>query len=392
MKRIETIGLIALAALALTAVFGVGSASAATTLCKVNTEPCAEADRYPASTSIEASATNVATEGSFWFSMCNTSTLSGKTSEQAGTPLQVEITSLKFSGCGSCKSAASTASWSGSVSATSGGNGSLTAKETNLLFSECAGTSATCKFGAAETTVPVTGGSSPYIEFSKVPLGFKGGSWGESNCGALIRITGKYNIGKPKPMYVRTNLISGLCSENVAVCPSAHTYAAGTALAAALKSETSFVTAGTLKETCTGSSLAGETTSQSGVAVPLEISALTMSGCKPCTSAAALNLPYSAEVTQTGGGNGTVTVKSSGAGKPQFSFDKCVFGAGSCKFDATELSLELQGGNPAKLVANNAPLSFAGGTLGEGFCGSTTTLSATYELSAPAPLFATQRE
>lgn len=171
-----------------------------------------------------------------------------------------------------------------------------------------------------------------------------------------------------------------LCSVNTSPCPAGNTYGKGTAIKAQLVAgTTSTMTSGFVNISCTESTISGKTTSEGGAgAVTGTISSVTWKGCTSglgaCT-ASALNTPWSAEVTGSGG-NGTMSISGAGG--------KFTCGGVTCEYSASKASVSVSGGNPATIKASNISFSKIGG----GFlCSSTAAWSGTYEATAPKPLF-----
>jgi hypothetical protein len=173
-----------------------------------------------------------------------------------------------------------------------------------------------------------------------------------------------------------------LCSTNTNPCTGTK-YGSGTKISAQLKSGThATLTTSITNVTCTKSTVAGSTTNAEGHG---EISTFTFSGCTSSNGTActvkAVNLNYTATAKASGGGNGTLTISpKAGGGKPGASVE-----CGSlinCTFTVSSITLGVTGGNPATIVANNETLERTGG-----LCPSTATWHATYEVTAPKPLF-----
>ena len=193
-------------------------------------------------------------------------------------------------------------------------------------------------------------------------------------------ITGIFGVGSASATV--------LCKQAKVPCPAESTYHAGSAIEATLKSGTTVQLGAPLSETCTGSTLSGEATAETGGPLPIKITSLTLSGtCNPCKTAAATNLPYSGGVEYTSSGNASVNVENGGSGTPHLAFSACTFLKLTCTFGVGKGGWSMQGGNPATLVANKVPLVFEGGTGGTGLCGETSSLSATYEISNPKPVY-----
>jgi len=184
-----------------------------------------------------------------------------------------------------------------------------------------------------------------------------------------------------------------LCKTNAAKCAQADQYPSGTQFQASLQSKTSLTLSGAgYGLTCSGSTLSGSTSAQSGEPLLAKISALTLAGCKAaagmnCTFSAA-GLPYSATFARNeefgleGASEGTLAASASGQFNPGIHYSCNSLGA-NCTYDFADLSLEVNGGSPATLVANEVPLVNAGLSP----CAEEVTLSATYNVSTPSPLF-----
>lgn len=171
-----------------------------------------------------------------------------------------------------------------------------------------------------------------------------------------------------------------LCSVNTSPCPAGNTYGKGTAIKAQLVAGTnSTMASGFVNISCSESTISGKTTNEGGAgAVTGTISSVTWKGCTSglgaCT-ASALNTPWSAEVTGSGG-NGTMSISGAGG--------KFTCGGTTCEYSASKASVSVSGGNPATIKASSISFSKIGG----GFlCSSTASWSGTYEATAPKPLF-----
>jgi hypothetical protein len=136
--------------------------------------------------------------------------------------------------------------------------------------------------------------------------------------------------------------------------------------------------------TCKTSSTAVKNTAESGSPLPGEVTSLSFGECTSSSNAActvtSVGTPWTGSVAWTSGGNGTLTVANGGARV------SCGFGFLQCRFGAKSLSLEIQGGNPAKVIANKVPLEM---TAEEGFlkCPTEAKWTATYETTSPTALW-----
>jgi len=136
---------------------------------------------------------------------------------------------------------------------------------------------------------------------------------------------------------------------------------------------TKAVLAGTLKVECSVSTVEG-TTNSSGVG---EITNATWSNCTNCPEIKALNLPWKAHATTGTPPNGTMTVEN-----PSVLLGKCLGGFANCVASAKSVVLDVDGGEPALILAISEPLTM---TTESGFgCGSTGTWTASYEALTPS--------
>lgn len=220
MKYIKILGLAAIAAMALTAFVGAGTASAAkTVLCKANETPCSPANTYAAKTKIVAglkAGTNakLKTEGGFVNPTveCTTSAVEGETSEIEGEPLKGKITVLSFGGCsaagfGKCTATAKNLPYNaaittdpksepetmgdGILTVTSGGTGNPGAEVV------CEKIAAPCVYSAVSFALTIKGGNPAEVIASALPL-----SGGVFPCPPKATWTATYTITSPKPLFV----------------------------------------------------------------------------------------------------------------------------------------------------------------------------------------------
>lgn len=165
-----------------------------------------------------------------------------------------------------------------------------------------------------------------------------------------------------------------LCSVNTNPCPEANRYTS-VSVEAALETGTEAVLSGPVAVKCNTSTVKGASEGTSGNPLKGKITGLTFGPtCTGCTTVTSEALPYVADVKATGGGNGTLTVLS-----PKVKLANCPLGI-SCTASASEVVLDVVGGNPAKVLAKEEPItlscSFEKGKW-----------DATYVVSTPKPLF-----
>ena len=205
----------------------------------------------------------------------------------------------------------------------------------------------------------------------------------------LIKMLGLSAIGALVAMaFVGAGSASAvtLCEANESPCT--HKYPSGTVIKTKLAAGTTAILKGEPIGTveCSVSTGEGKTTAESASPLPGEITSLSFTSCTLAGTACTVtveHLPFFASLTSSGGGNGTLTAKSSGAGRPQAlvkcgSLLKCIFGA-------NEVSLKAEGGNPGFLKAEGIELEREGGI---GFvCPNEAKWTAKYEVEAPKPVF-----
>jgi len=182
---------------------------------------------------------------------------------------------------------------------------------------------------------------------------------------------------------------SELCSTNTAPCTGTK-YGQDTTISAQLKSGTvAFLTNSISNVACKKSTVLITTTNAGTTGEPVKGQApspngLTFSECSTASGTACTvtvqNLAYNGTLTATTKGNGTLTVQSGGSGDPGATV-VCGFLI-NCTFSTASATLSFTGGSPAVAAANGISLSRSGG-----FCPSTSTWDAEYEVTSPKPLF-----
>ncbi len=181
---------------------------------------------------------------------------------------------------------------------------------------------------------------------------------------------------------------SELCSTNTAPCTGTM-YPEKTAISAKLKGSTvATLTTSTGTVRCAKSTVGGETTNTgtTGEAVFGTITSLTFTECKLAffftCSIASVGLPATAEVAATGGGKGSMTVTEDGSGEPGATVE-CFGGGLNCTFTTPDITLDVNGGNPAIVVASQEELVAEGTECPT----EVSKWDAEYEVTAPKPLF-----
>jgi FG-GAP-like repeat/Subtilase family/Peptidase inhibitor I9 len=180
--------------------------------------------------------------------------------------------------------------------------------------------------------------------------------------------------------------LSALCKASGGTCSPENQYAANTTVQ--MSSTNAYIATPvppyTMKIKCAESSLEGKTTAKAATRLPLEISALTLTGCNHgCTTATAQNLPYAGHLGWLEGDNGRLEVTDGGKGSPAIHLQCAEIGGLDCTL-SFEPQLDLQGGNPASLLATDEPLGIGGAS-----CPliDPTKFTATYTINSPKPLY-----
>jgi len=182
------LGIAVVAALAVTAFVGAGSASA-TTLCKTESENCTEANQYASGAAIVAESTEAVLTGSVAVQCA--SKIKITTNAKSGKPLTATVNELTWSGCkGGCSAATTTTLPTGSIEGTKGTNGksgTITAKGAVVKLTGCFGFF-TCTATAAEAKLAFNGGAigTANAKAANVPVtisGFGCGTEGTWNAG-----------------------------------------------------------------------------------------------------------------------------------------------------------------------------------------------------------------
>jgi hypothetical protein len=203
MKHMKMLGLCLVAAMALMALVGAGTASA-TKLCKENKTPCPAGSTITSGTAIKGQLV-AGTEAVFTTSLltvkCPESTIEGKTTNAgggAGVNVKGEITAVSWKNCKSGSTACTTTAlglpWLSEVSG-SAGSGTMTVSKVAGKFT-C---SVTCEYEAASAATSVTGGSPANVKASSVSFKKIGGSF---LCPSTATWSSEYEITTPKPLFV----------------------------------------------------------------------------------------------------------------------------------------------------------------------------------------------
>ena len=168
MKYLKMLGLVSVAAVALTAVAGAGSASAHATLCKESTIPCGSS--YKSGEHVTATAGTTR----FTAGLEVSCTSSKATIELTGSGGEGKMTSLTFSGCtasgGACTVTAGGLPYSGQADVSgTGPNGTLTLASGEASVN-CPGIGLTCTYSVTPLNLPIDGGSTAFLTVNGVEM------------------------------------------------------------------------------------------------------------------------------------------------------------------------------------------------------------------------------
>jgi len=207
MKYVKMLGLAAVAAAALMAFVGAGTASA-TVLCSTNTNPCT-GTKYAAGTEIKSNlkaGTEAVLTAGFATVKCTESNVNGKVTSAgggAGVAVAGSISLLTFDSCNCAVTVLKNGELEVQSTATNG-NGSLTGKNSSVTIN-CSGVS--CIFGTAAAGTPigtVTGGGPATLK-AEAKLPYITGDASNFTC-TLGSGTGTWNASyeatAPNPLFV----------------------------------------------------------------------------------------------------------------------------------------------------------------------------------------------
>jgi hypothetical protein len=215
MKYLKMLGLAAVAAMALTALVGVGSAAAAgTTLCKTAETPCKAENHYGIGTAISGESSNATLTSSLGNVVCSKSTVGGKTTTTGSNKTNVEgtIDSLTFTSCTlttppflgggthSCTVSSINTPYKAVVADLGATKGSMTVTGTPGAKVDCGASVLRCQFTSSSVTLDVNSGNPATVVADKEPLirtVYEGGI-----CPSESAWDATYTVTAPKPLYI----------------------------------------------------------------------------------------------------------------------------------------------------------------------------------------------
>lgn len=178
MKLTKMLGLAVVAAIAVMAFAGAGTASA-TTLCKVKENPCAAANQYPTHTTILALSTKAVLSGSLPVTCHSHVTI--LVLEKGVLNVAGDITLLDWTSCKGCSPVTTTLLPSGTFMAVGSGGTITTTSATKVELKNCLGLGITCKAEASNVSLKFNGGkvgSTANAKAENVPVSLSGGLCG----------------------------------------------------------------------------------------------------------------------------------------------------------------------------------------------------------------------
>jgi hypothetical protein len=361
-----------------------------TTLCKTNTEgsSCAKANRYPASTTLQANSPAV-----IFYSVIEIeceSSLEGKTTAEAGDPLALAMSGGSFENCSEgCTVSMEHLPYAGSLTQTGGADGSLSfgdgGKGQPLLRISCAN-AWECTYSLP--AMSFKGGNPAQLTIPKTSLTRVGTSILDiCPTGPTMEAAGSgaYSVNSPKPAYVkRVSPETTLCKTNTegSSCAKANRYPASTTLQA---NSPAVIFYSVIEIECE-SSLEGKTTAEAGDPLALAMSGGSFENCSEGCTVSMEHLPYAGSLTQTGGADGSLSFGDGGKGQPLLRIS-CA-NAWECTYSLPAMSFK--GGNPAQLTIPKTSLTRVGTSILD-ICPTGPTMEAAgsgaYSVNSPKPAY-----
>jgi hypothetical protein len=377
MKHLKTIGLAMIAAAAMAALAGVGSAHATVLCTAADTPACATLNTYPAGTKLHFSApsgtSTSLTSGSNTISTCTGIKLQGKTTSKgsSGKAIELQIEELTWSGCSQTTDTVALGSLSiewikGTHEAKIVGSG--TQWTLGIFNTSCTyGTSAGVQLGT------LSSGETPTLKISSSIPRVAGGFL----CPSSAVLETELVVTEPHALFATDSKLEEgiLCKSTTTPCVDA--YGEATTIDADLNGSAVFESGGTPVATCTGGTIKGKTKNAGSntEAVTADIEALTWSGCSQTTTTVAKG---SLEIERIEGTeNGTVLGKDTQI-TLGISGTSCTYGFG----EESDLGALTGKEAPALDIDTDIP-KIAGGFL----CPASVRFKAEYKLTEPTPLY-----
>jgi hypothetical protein len=380
MKHLKLLAVTAMAAAAVFAAVGAGTAAAETVLCTQSASPCPAAKADGEGTEIKASlvaGTKSKITAGFKTIECGKSSITAKVTS-TGEKIGAGVEGLSFEEC-SCevkvlaKGTLELEHIAGSANATAKSTGTEVTTECSTIFGNVH-----CIYKTEATDLGTLEGGNPAklkvsVELPRLTT--------SALCNEKSLWEAEYEVSRPKPLFVEPEARheTVLCTESAVPCPAAKADGEGTEIKASLVSGTkSVVDSGGFSMECKKSSITAKVTS-TGKTIGTGVEGLSFEECGGCgvsvLKKGTLELEHIASTANA-------TVKSTGT--EVTTNCNTIFGTAHCiyKTEATDLGT-LEGGNPAKLKVSVELPRLATSSL----CNEKSLWEAEYEVTSPKPLY-----
>jgi hypothetical protein len=168
-----------------------------------------------------------------------------------------------------------------------------------------------------------------------------------------------------------------LCKTTESLCLESNQQKAGTVVKALGTNPTLL---GNLEQKCKHTELEYKTLAQMGNPLPVSITRLEFTGCEPCKTVTAENVPYTSSISMDAGGPYLIVVA-----ELRFTLGGCTLGQ-SCTFSAKGATFE--GNNvegKMEIAAKAVELLLVAGN--KAFCGGSSGMDATWYTTSPASTY-----
>lgn len=396
MTILRRIGLAAAVALVVMALGGPVSAFASeTTICKSaeDTPYCKSEDSYPSGTTFKATSSKVTIAGDGGVIIeCSESALEGQTTAASGdaVPLTLDWTldSCTNNYKQKCTTEVVEGGYDGSLKRTSEQGGTLTVALTGFpegpgWHLNCEGSWCSLEFNPTNPALSFDGGASAEVTATTVPMKSFGPWWWCPSYNPTFTAT--YTVDSPEPAYLAAPATveshTRLCKVDESPCQIGNTYPLGTMIEA--EAPTLKVQSKNFTIDCGKSTLSAKTQAVGAEPLPLGNVTFSLSGCKS-TQIGNCSVQTSAMPIQS-----WITA---GEGHPYHNPYLALYSSWS--FDCTALDCEVSTEGALASLSHSeekAVLVYEGAALNQegGLCGSMVSLTATFTVTAPEPLFAT---
>lgn len=378
MKHLKMLGLVVIAAAALTALAVAGSAQATVLCTSPDTPGCTVSHTYAVGTEFQFSQNSGAsirfTSGATTITTCTGNKIKGKNTSTMAETIKSPIEELTWTGCDhtvdTLRDGELSIQWIK-------GTYNATVKATNSEWTmTISGVSCTYAFGESTTLGVLTGGENPLLTFSVPVKKLAGGI----ACPAEIGLDDELAVTAPHALYVVGETGSAyeegiLCKSTTTPCGDA--YGKETTIDTDVTGSAAFESGGSPIATCTGGTLKAKTENAGSnlAAVTAPVESLTWSGCSQTTTTIAKG---SLEISRIAGTeNGTVLGKNTQVTLGILG-TSCTYGFGEESDLGTLTGKEI----PVIDISTEIPKTAGGFT-----CPASVKWVAEYKITEPAPLY-----